>query len=64
MKNILHTVSSVCLVIWLIGFVGYEVVPQFHLLLLAGVIAAIISVRMPKKRLKIKAKKLSQTPSP
>ncbi|HEY0653295.1 MAG TPA: hypothetical protein VGD65_09210 [Chryseosolibacter sp.] len=64
MKNILHTVSSVCLVIWLIGFVGYEVVPQFHLLLLAGVIAAIISVRMPKKPLKLKAKKLSQTVNP
>lgn len=52
MKNLLHTLASFCFVIWLVGLLAYDITPVFHFILLAGLAAAIVSIKMQKKTIR------------
>jgi hypothetical protein len=44
MGNILYTVAVVLLILWLIGFVGYNTGGMIHILLVIAIIAVLFRV--------------------
>jgi hypothetical protein len=55
LKDIIHTIASVSLVVWLVGYFGYGMTGLFHMFLLTAVIAALVRYLI-EPRLKRKAK--------
>jgi uncharacterized membrane protein len=49
MKNLIHTIASLCMLIWLIGFFNYDLSGQFHFFFFIALAAAITRLAMEKQ---------------
>ena len=50
MKNVVHTIASFSVVIWLTGYLAYDMGGWFHYFLLAAVVSGAARIFMEKKR--------------
>lgn len=54
MKNLVHTIASVCLLVWLIGVFSFDQRGAFHLFLGVAIVAAASRFYMEKRIVKKK----------